>query len=88
MLDVLEQGGIVLVFPEGKSHSDPELAPLKTGLARMALMARDERHLTVPIVPVGLTFERKWEPRSRVLMYVGRPVSADAWRLTPMRPRI
>ena len=78
VLDVLEQGGIVLVFPEGKSHSDPELAPLKTGLARMALMARDERRLTVPILPVGLTFERKWEPRSRVLMYVGRPVSADA----------
>ena len=78
MLDVLEQGGIVLVFPEGKSHSDPELAPLKTGLARIALMARDERRLTVPIVPVGLTFERKWEPRSRVLMHVGRPVSADA----------
>jgi 1-acyl-sn-glycerol-3-phosphate acyltransferase len=78
VLDVLEQGGIVLVFPEGKSHSDPELAPLKTGLARMALMARDERRLTVPIVPVGLTFERKWEPRSRVLMYVGKPVSADA----------
>lgn len=78
VLDVLEQGGIVLVFPEGKSHSDPELAPLKTGLARMALMARDERRLTVPIIPVGLTFERKWEPRSRVLMYVGKPVSADA----------
>ena len=78
VLDVLEEGGIVLVFPEGKSHSDPELAPLKTGLARMALMARDERRLTVPIIPVGLTFERKGEPRSRVLMYVGTPVSADA----------
>ena len=77
VLDVLEQDGIVLVFPEGKSHSDPELAPLKTGLARMALMARDERRLTVPIIPVGLTFERKWEPRSRVLMHVGTPISPD-----------
>src|SRR5215207_2299723 len=39
VLDTLEQGGVVLLFPEGKSHSDPELAPLKTGLARIALLA-------------------------------------------------
>ena len=80
VLDVLQEGGIVLLFPEGKSHSDPALAPLRTGLARIAFMARDERHLTIPIIPVGLTFERKWEPRSRVLMHIGTPirVAADA----------
>ena len=78
VLDVLEAGGIVLIFPEGKSHSEPALAPLKTGLARIATMARVERRLTsVPIVPVGLTFERKWEPRSRVLMHLGPPVHAE-----------
>jgi len=77
VLDVLEAGGIVLIFPEGKSHSDPTLAPLKTGLARIATMARVERRLpSVPIVPVGLTFERKWEPRSRVLMHLGTPIVA------------
>ena len=77
VLDVLQRGGAVLLFPEGKSHSDPELAPLKTGLARIAFMARDERRLSVPIVPVGLTFERKWEPRSRVLVHVGAPVTLE-----------
>lgn len=74
VLDVLQRGGAVLLFPEGKSHSDPALAPLKTGLARIAFMARDDRHLAVPILPIGLTFERKWEPRSRVLMHVGVPI--------------
>jgi glycerol-3-phosphate O-acyltransferase/dihydroxyacetone phosphate acyltransferase len=75
VLDVLERGGVVLLFPEGKSHSEPELAPLKTGLARIALMARDDRRLDrLPIVPIGLTFERKSDPRSRVLMYVGTPI--------------
>lgn len=79
VLDVLEAGGIVLIFPEGKSHSDPALAPLKTGLARIATMARVERGLaSVPIVPVGLTFERKWEPRSRVLMHLGPPIVGGA----------
>jgi 1-acyl-sn-glycerol-3-phosphate acyltransferase len=78
VLDVLQAGGVVLLFPEGKSHSEPALAPLKTGLARIALMARNERHLhSVPIIPIGLTFERKWEPRSRVLMHIGRPISVD-----------
>jgi len=79
VLDVLEDGGIVLLFPEGKSHSDPTLAPLKTGLARIATMARSERQLSgLPIIPIGLTFERKWEPRSRVLMRVGTPIPSDA----------
>jgi glycerol-3-phosphate O-acyltransferase/dihydroxyacetone phosphate acyltransferase len=79
VLDALEAGGIVLLFPEGKSHSDPALAPLKTGLARMALMARVERRLTrIPIIPIGLTFERKWEPRSRVLMQFGTPIMCVA----------
>ena len=36
-------GGMVLIFPEGKSHSEPALAPLKTGVARIALEARDVR---------------------------------------------
>ena len=78
VLDALETGRVVLLFPEGKSHSEPELAPLKTGLARMALMARDERQLAgLPIIPIGLTFERKWEPRSRVLLHVGTPIPID-----------
>ena len=82
VLDVLVAGGVVLLFPEGKSHSDPNLAPLKTGLARIALMAQAERAIdTLPIVPIGLTFERKWDPRSRVVMTVGAPIVLE--RNTP-----
>jgi len=78
VLDVLRHGGVVLLFPEGKSHSEPALAPLKTGLARIALMARDQCGIDqLPIVPIGLTFERKWEPRTRVVMSVGAPITAE-----------
>jgi len=77
VLDVLRRGGVVLLFPEGKSHSEPTLAPLKTGLARIALMARDQCGIErLPIVPIGLTFERKWEPRTRVVMHVGAPITS------------
>lgn len=77
---VLERGGAVLIFPEGISHDEPSLAPLRTGAARIALQARDEGGVGgLSIVPIGLTFERKDAPRSRVLVQVGEPIAIDAW---------
>ena len=81
LLDALAAGHAVLIFPEGRSHSEPAVAPLRTGLARVALQARAERGLArLTIVPVGLVFERKWEPRSRVLVQVGVPLPMDEWQ--------
>src|SRR5207237_1629891 len=37
ILNVLNRHGSVLIFPEGKSHNEIGLEPLKTGLARLAL---------------------------------------------------
>jgi glycerol-3-phosphate O-acyltransferase / dihydroxyacetone phosphate acyltransferase len=83
--DTLAAGGLVLIFPEGISHSEPALAPLRTGAARMLLQARIERGLdNLPIIPVGLTFEEKWRPRSRVLMHVGDPITTHG--LDPSDP--
>lgn len=78
ILDALERRGAVLIFPEGKSHSEPELAPLKTGAARMALAARDTRHIPgVHIVPLGLNFEDKGSPSSSVIAEVGEVIDMD-----------
>ena len=55
IISLLAQGGAVLIFPEGKSHNEFGLEPLKTGLARLALQARDERHQGHPILPLGLS---------------------------------
>lgn len=74
----LARGAAIVVFPEGKSHDDPALAPLRTGLARMALHAVQQYGVRgLRIVPVGLLFERKEQPRSRVLMQVGEPIHVD-----------
>ena len=76
----LARRGTVLVFPEGKTHDEPSLAPLKTGAARMALHARDAGDVPgLAIVPIGLTFERKDAPRSRVLVQIGEPIEMEAW---------
>lgn len=78
--DALANGAAVVVFPEGKSHDDPRMAPLRTGLARMALHAADRGVRGIRIVPVGLLFERKEQPRSRILLQVGEPLDVDALR--------
>lgn len=73
----LAEGSAVVIFPEGKSHDDPRLAPLRTGLARMALQAAELGVRHIRIVPIGLLFERKEAPRSRVLLQVGEPLDLD-----------
>jgi glycerol-3-phosphate O-acyltransferase/dihydroxyacetone phosphate acyltransferase len=79
--DALRAGGAVLIFPEGKSHDEPSLAPLKTGAARMALHARDAGDVPgLAIIPIGLTFERKDAPRTRVLVQVGEPILVGTWQ--------
>lgn len=70
---------VVLIFPEGISHDDPTLAPLKSGAARMALQARTEGVAGVQLLPVGLVFEEKERPDSRVLVRVGEALDLDGW---------
>jgi len=72
----LAAGGAMALFPEGVSHSDPQLRPLKTGAARIALSTEAEHggRLGVTLVPVGLYYERKALFRSSVLLVVGEPI--------------
>lgn len=79
ILDVLEKGEMILIFPEGISHSNPQLAPLKTGASRIALEARDKRGIrNLEIIPLGLSFEDKGNPGTAVLAEVGEPMLMDS----------
>jgi 1-acyl-sn-glycerol-3-phosphate acyltransferase len=83
ILNLLEQRRAVLIFPEGKSHNEVGLEPLKTGLARLALQARDERSIKgVTILPLGLIFEDKGVPGTVVGARVGEPIEMDSWLST------
>jgi 1-acyl-sn-glycerol-3-phosphate acyltransferase len=77
--EALRRGSAVLVFPEGISHDRPELAPLKTGAARMALDGRTSGVRGLMLLPLGLVFERKEALRSRVLVRIGEPIDIDRW---------
>lgn len=73
-VEALRLGRAITLFPEGKSHSEPQLAELKTGAARIALEAF-RQGAAVKIVPVGITYEAKNLFRSRVHVEVGAPIS-------------
>ena len=73
----LVQGRAITLFPEGKSHSEPALAEVKTGAARIALRAA-RQGAKVQVVPVGLTYAEKNRFRSEVLIDVGQPIDAAA----------
>lgn len=76
--DLLARGGAIALFPEGQSHNEPALQPLKTGAARIALEARAKNPgLAVRILPVGLLFDAKESFRSRALVQVGEPLDPE-----------
>ena len=80
IISLLRQGGAVLIFPEGKSHNEFGLEPLKTGLARLALQARDEGGIEgIRILPLGLVFEDKGAPGTAVGVRVGKAIEMDSW---------
>ena len=77
VVEALSNDGLVLVFPEGKSHDEPSLAPLRSGTARMALQAHAAGVHPLTILPLGLIFERKEQPRTRILVRVGQPIPVN-----------
>jgi 1-acyl-sn-glycerol-3-phosphate acyltransferase len=76
---VLVRGGAIALFPEGTSHSDPKLKPLKTGAARIALGAAAAlpQDLPLTIVPAGLYYRAKQTFRSAALLRYGDPLPVE-----------
>jgi 1-acyl-sn-glycerol-3-phosphate acyltransferase len=73
---VLQQGGVVGIFPEGSHSLKYMVRPLKKGIARIAFMAEESRDFqaNVHIVPVGIQYENHALPEGRTLVSFGRPL--------------
>lgn len=76
--EVLENGGCIGIFPEGRNSEERRVLEIKTGTARIALGAerRNDYDLGVKIVPVGLNFENRDAFMSRVLVRFGPAIDA------------
>ena len=75
--EVLLAGGCVGIFPEGRNSPRGQVAPFRTGVARMAFGAEEQRGfaLGLRLVPVGIHFERRDRFFTGVLLRVGRPIT-------------
>lgn len=79
--EILNQKGVVLIFPEGICVSEKRLRfPLKKGLARIAfgsIESSPEQDLQV--VPVGLNYTYFHKFRKEVMIDVGAPVPLEEY---------
>ena len=81
---LLTSGGTIAICPEGVSHNEPSLRPLKSGAARIALGAASTGDaLDLKIVPAGLYYTAKTSFRSSALLYFGEPLTVEAVALEP-----
>jgi len=67
-VDALAHDATVAIFPEGTTHDQPHLAPLRTGVARIAVQALDAGVTRLRIVPAGIAYEDKVALRGRALV--------------------
>ena len=72
---VLERGGVMLMFPEGRYSRGRALRPLKNGIGYFALQSG------VPILPVAVKGTDALWPFRRIEVSIGQPVMPDvpAW---------
>ena len=85
LVDALQQGGAVVIYPEGTTTREPDLWPMrgKTGAARLALVTG------APVVPMAnwgaervfdpRTGKFKVHPRTPVAVTAGKPVDLSRW---------
>lgn len=85
LVDALNRGGAVVIYPEGTITREPDLWPMKgkTGAARLALATG------VPVIPVAMvgpekmfdpkTSRLRLRPRTPVTVVAGPPIDLSRW---------
>ena len=81
--ELLGRGIAIGICPEGVSHNEPRLKPLKTGAARIALATAASGALDVKIVPAGLYYTDKTTFRSSALLHFAEAIDVPRINLDP-----
>jgi len=75
---LLSRGGTIGICPEGVSHNEPGLRPIKTGAARISIAALATGEVgELKIIPAGLYYTAKTRFRSSALLYFGAPIEVE-----------
>ena len=78
----LNNGGLLLIAPEGSSRNERHVRKFRTGTALIALRteAENDFKLGLKICPFGITYDRPWQFRSRVYVKADKPVSVANYK--------
>lgn len=67
LVDIVREGGTLLVFPEGRPSPEGEIGPLRRGLSALVRRAKPEWFL-----PLGIAYDPLVSGRTRVFVSVGQ----------------
>jgi glycerol-3-phosphate O-acyltransferase/dihydroxyacetone phosphate acyltransferase len=78
----LEDGKLIMIFPEGISMNHRKLKKIKTGAARIALGAEERNNfeLGVQIICIGLTYSSHHRFRSDLFINIDTPIDVRVYR--------
>jgi 1-acyl-sn-glycerol-3-phosphate acyltransferase len=81
-VDLLHNGEMLTIFPEGNIFRDGTLHPLKKGLARIAMQAEALKPgLDLKIIPIGFSYEHPVVKfRDRVSIEIGKPLQVQTYQ--------
>jgi 1-acyl-sn-glycerol-3-phosphate acyltransferase len=81
-VDLLHQGEMLTIYPEGNLFRDGKLHPLKKGLARIAMQSVSLKpDLDLKIIPISLDYEDLIPKfRDRVTVNIGKPLQVQDYQ--------
>jgi hypothetical protein len=80
--DILNNGGVVGIFPEGSHSLKYHMRPLKKGVTRIAFLAEKSAdfQLNLKIIPIGIQYESHFFSKGRTLVNIGKPIKVADFR--------
>ena len=76
-VEILQQGEMLVIFPEGDIYREGYVHPLKPGIGRLALSAElSQPELGVKIIPIGISYNQAYPRRGcQASLQIGSPLS-------------
>ena len=78
--EVFKFGKSVMIFPEGNHGECYHLRSLTKGTARIAFYANSKLDSDLKIIPCGLNFFSHLQPRNKLLIAYGKPISVGTFQ--------
>ena len=72
ILNLLKQKRLIGIFPEGGSHDQTRLLPLKKGVAVFVAKMLQKHNVKVPVVCIGLNYARRHRFRGKVVIKISK----------------